>query len=160
MNSAQVVETSVTNNSLSQDSNHPDDLFQSNFFKAIKDSKLHLKQYYFFLFQTDNVIVFAVTELFGQRRGLNVTRNDRICSHIFKIILSNFTCTWMKNSYQCTHQSCVISHRRILSILLFSVTYFYSKSHCRTQHVEHCDVIIASQSVSYTHLTLPTKLEV
>ena len=29
MASAQVVETSVTNNSPSQDSNHPDDLFQS-----------------------------------------------------------------------------------------------------------------------------------
>ena len=31
MGSAQVVETSVTNNSPSQDSNHPDDLFQSRF---------------------------------------------------------------------------------------------------------------------------------
>ena len=31
MASAQVVETSVTNNSPSQDSNHPDDLFQSRF---------------------------------------------------------------------------------------------------------------------------------
>ena len=29
MASAQVIETSVTNNSPSQDSNHPDDLFQS-----------------------------------------------------------------------------------------------------------------------------------
>ena len=29
MASAQVVETSVINNSLSQDSNHPDDLFKS-----------------------------------------------------------------------------------------------------------------------------------
>ena len=33
MASAQVVETSVTNNSPSQDSNHPDDLFQSRYFK-------------------------------------------------------------------------------------------------------------------------------
>ena len=32
MASAQVVETSVTNNSPSQDSNHPDDLFQSKKF--------------------------------------------------------------------------------------------------------------------------------
>ena len=31
MASAQVVETSVTNNSPSQDSNHPDDLFQSRY---------------------------------------------------------------------------------------------------------------------------------
>ena len=31
MASAQVVETSVANNSPSQDSNHPDDLFQSKF---------------------------------------------------------------------------------------------------------------------------------
>ena len=31
MASAQVVESSVTNNSLSQDSNHPDDLFQSRY---------------------------------------------------------------------------------------------------------------------------------
>ena len=31
MISAQVVETSVANNSPSQDSNHPDDLFQSRF---------------------------------------------------------------------------------------------------------------------------------
>ena len=31
MASAQVVETSVTNNSPSQDSNHPDDLFQSQY---------------------------------------------------------------------------------------------------------------------------------
>ena len=30
MASAEVVETSVTNNNPSQDSNHPDDLFQSN----------------------------------------------------------------------------------------------------------------------------------
>ena len=32
MASAQVVETSVTNNSPSQDFNHPDDLFQSRYF--------------------------------------------------------------------------------------------------------------------------------
>ena len=31
MASAQVVETSVTNNSPSQDSNHPDDIFQSRY---------------------------------------------------------------------------------------------------------------------------------
>ena len=31
MASAQVIETSVTNNSPSQDSNHPDDLFQSKY---------------------------------------------------------------------------------------------------------------------------------
>ena len=31
MDSAQVVETSVTNNSPSQDSNHPDDLVQSGY---------------------------------------------------------------------------------------------------------------------------------
>ena len=34
MASAQVVETSVTNNSPSQDSNHPDDLFQSRYVTA------------------------------------------------------------------------------------------------------------------------------
>ena len=31
LTSSQVVETSVTNNSLSQDSNNPDDLFQSRY---------------------------------------------------------------------------------------------------------------------------------
>ena len=35
MASAQVVETSVTNNSPSQDSNHPDDLFQSRYENTI-----------------------------------------------------------------------------------------------------------------------------
>ena len=40
MASAQVVETSVTNNSPSQDSNHPDDLFQSR-----KDILLKIMQY-------------------------------------------------------------------------------------------------------------------
>ena len=56
MASAQVVETSVTNNSPSQDSYHPDDLFQSRYatpgfkpfsycvFKFIFSSKIALRQ--------------------------------------------------------------------------------------------------------------------
>ena len=51
MASAQVVETSVTNNSPSQDSNHPDDLFQSRYvtpgfkpFSYIQDLILNLHE--------------------------------------------------------------------------------------------------------------------
>ena len=49
MASAQVVESSVNNNSPSQDSNHPDDLFQSKYvtpgFKTIflQESSMYLK---------------------------------------------------------------------------------------------------------------------
>ena len=39
MASAQVVETSVTNNSPSQDSNHPDDLFQSRLVNFLVNSR-------------------------------------------------------------------------------------------------------------------------
>ena len=51
MASTQVVETSVTNNSPSQDSNHPDDLFQSRYvtpwFKlfSYKNSHNHYSSY-------------------------------------------------------------------------------------------------------------------
>ena len=41
MASAQVVETSVTNNSPSQDSNHPDDLFQSRYNKYNEYKDFH-----------------------------------------------------------------------------------------------------------------------
>ncbi|KAK2548709.1 GFP-like non-fluorescent chromoprotein [Acropora cervicornis] len=41
MASAQVVETSVTNNSPSQDSYHPDDLFQSRAKKPVKMPGYH-----------------------------------------------------------------------------------------------------------------------
>ena len=47
MASAQVVETSVTNNSPSQDSYHPDDLFQSRYatpgFKPFSYLKYHIR---------------------------------------------------------------------------------------------------------------------
>ena len=54
MVSTQVVETSVTNNSPSQDSNHPDDLFQSRYvttgFKSF----------------SNNIVIFITFLLVGQ----------------------------------------------------------------------------------------------
>ena len=48
--SAQVVETSVTNNSPSQDSNHPDDLIQSRYVTpGFKEFSYYLNVEYFFL---------------------------------------------------------------------------------------------------------------
>ena len=44
MASAQVVETSVTNNGPSQDSNHPDDLFQSRYDYSFICGQIQLDQ--------------------------------------------------------------------------------------------------------------------
>ena len=60
LKTAQVVETSVANNSLSQDSNHPDDLFRSRYYYyyyylllllliSIKKGEDYAKTFFYFL---------------------------------------------------------------------------------------------------------------
>ena len=75
MASAQVVETSVTNNSPSQDSNHPDDLFQSRYvtpgFKPFSYLRRlsYLPKGKFYLSQNTRLGLFRALLLKGKKKA-------------------------------------------------------------------------------------------
>ena len=95
MASAQVVETSVTNNSPSQDSSHPDDLFQSRYNKII-------------LPKCDNVILVAFFYRLGnlQEEWFTIT----MLLHVQRLSQSKITV--MK------YLICLLHQSKILDIIL------------------------------------------
>ena len=82
MASAQVVETSVTNNSPSQDSNHPDDLFQSRYvtpgFKPFSYYLVTLKGKIFATF--DFSIALLVVQ--SKERSILAAAGDQVTLHV------------------------------------------------------------------------------
>ena len=108
MASAQVVETSVTNNSPSQDSYHPDDLFQSK--KIFSLPMIHFKLVTFpclfsvvFVSFCSFVFLFFLFLFFFALTGHHQSHSCLITEKILLFVFCCCCCFLFTKAYCCTH---------------------------------------------------------